>query len=997
MKRRKSIILAVFLMCLPLGLRAQFQVSGNDAASVRYNQIKGRNFRMIYPKDCDSLALEYIKALEYFRPRVAPSIGMVSGQFQSRPLDVILYTRNAYSNGMVSWTPNRVELYSVPQWSSPSAMPWTTMLAVHEGRHAAQMQMGYRRFWRPFRYILGQLVPGAVNIYPGHLLLEGDAVVAETGLTKAGRGREANFLMRYFYSFDHGDFRSYPTWLLGSYYRPAPDHYALGYAMISGARTRYKAPYFMADYMDYIARRPYDPWPLRHALRRTSGVAGFKRNFRDVMDQHFQAWAADTLSRAPFDRTRKLSQPKGYMAQRSSIAVLDDSTLFYVEKDIYHNPSIIRLSLDSEGGKKARRVCGIASFTGHLEIDRTAGKLYWNEVERDVRWAQRNTSVIRELDIATGKQRVVLRPEKGANLVNVKVVGEGRLAAVEYLENGRENVALIDAGAGAVTSRIPVPSGMQLLFLCDVDGVLYATGIVAEGMGIWKESGGKWENVLEAIPAQIQSMDGMGGDLHFSCDRSGVMEYYRLDVHSGALARLTSNKYGAQDFRSTPGGAVLSSQMDAKGSSIVLTRAEDLHEKDVEWGQCHSYAVADEISRQEDTLRFSQRLALPRKLDMSSQTEFPQSERYRRAAHGIRIHSWAPLYVNQDILDDVTSVLNKNVANPGAMVWLQNSRSTLYGQVGYQAARAADGKWNHSAHMVLTYTGLYPVFEFGLHINERKAEEYNKLYFVFPGSKLGDSWIFTRRERKAPYVSASLRTYIPLQWNRGQWSFGFIPEASVRYNNDSRDGLHTFLFNAGMRTYAMLPTPSAAVYPRWGVGAELKWLDPYTYAYLYGYLPGIGWGQGLRLSALYQWSSRLSTSEIYLGGRANIMPDGFNILLASYLCEGLKLSAEYAIPFPMGDWHIGSAFMCKRGIVTPSFDYSCAVSHKQQQLFDKFVTGGNLYAAGISFELEFGAFLWMRTPVRLGVRYKRLEGDIPSTSGMNRNSINAIFNITLPN
>lgn len=959
-------------MCAYSVAHAQFSVSENDPFSVRWQQISTPNFRIIYPEGCDSLARVYLSELEKYRPRVANSIGMVSGQFQSRPLDVVLHTRNAASNGMVSWTPSRMEMNTVPCWNEASALPWTSTLAVHEGRHAAQMQFGYRRVFRPFRYIAGQIVPGAVCAYPGSLLLEGDAVVAETALSNSGRGRQAQFLQRYIYSWDNGDYRNYSKWRFGSYYNPAPDNYALGYAMISAVRTKYDAPYFMAEYLDYVGRRPYDPWPLRHNLRRVTGRK-FKESFGELMDLHYQVWAADTLRRAPFMHSELLLHEKGNSGQTycSNIAGQNDTLDIMVKKDSYHLPAIYSVDYNRGSMEKLRE---LPSYVGFIDVIREKGIVIWNEVHRNPRWGQQRVSVLKEYNIKTRRSRVI-RHE--GSMANPAVIDENTVAVIEYEPDGGENICMIDIDSGMETGRLPLPDGYQAFDIACVDSHIYVAATTEQGMGIWRYDG--WEPVLPPVPVQITTFESLDSRLLFQSDHNGVMEFYCYDTASGALERISNTKYGGEDFYLQDDGDLVFTQINPKGNEVRITRAADVPHIPVDWNAFYRYPVADRLSAQEDTLHFDQRLRRPRHADMSVQTEYEGPKPYRKLLHGLRFHSWAPVYVNQDIIDNISSANVLNVARLGATAWFQNSTSTLSGYIGYKAAPDADRKWFHSAHMNITCKGMYPVFEFQLHVNESERNTYRRVFYKFPGHDYKWAWkmYYGEKDGYVPYVSASLRSYIPLQWNEGVWYFGAVPQIGVSYNNDVLDGRrYNFIFNAGARAYAVQGNPEAAVYPRWGLGAELRWLDPYAFVFAYGYVPGICCGQGIRLSALYQRETPWKSSVLYRGGMSSLLPRGFEAAQSSLYGEGCKLTFDYAVPFYMGDWNIGSAFMCKRGIITPFFDWSSIMEHRQSQLLDAYRGGGSLYSAGFVFELEFGSFFWIKVPVTAGLFYAYNGGSL---------------------
>ena len=150
MKRRLFTILAL-LSCINAG--AQFYSAGDDPGGARWRSISSDHFRIIYPAGSDSLALRYGMELERWRLPLDGSIGYTPNGLYRRPLPVILHSFSATSNGAVTWAPRRMDLYTSPDATSPEPMPWITELAVHESRHAAQMQFGrrcirVRRCWR---------------------------------------------------------------------------------------------------------------------------------------------------------------------------------------------------------------------------------------------------------------------------------------------------------------------------------------------------------------------------------------------------------------------------------------------------------------------------------------------------------------------------------------------------------------------------------------------------------------------------------------------------------------------------------------------------------------------------------------------------------------------------------------------------------------------------------------------------------------------------------
>ena len=231
---RKIFLLIFALLIMPAGLSAQFYVTGDDPGKLKWNVIDTDNYSIIYPGGADSLARNYGYKLEKFRVPVSRTTGYLGGGPGKLRMPVVLHTYNT-SNGSVSWAPKRMDFFTIPSAYAPEALPWSTMLAVHESRHVTQMQFGMTAAQKPFGWFLGEMWNILASLlYPGLSNIEGDAVIAETALTLSGRGRTADFLNYYKVAFDNGDFRRWDQWRLGSQRRYAPDHYALGYLTIGG-------------------------------------------------------------------------------------------------------------------------------------------------------------------------------------------------------------------------------------------------------------------------------------------------------------------------------------------------------------------------------------------------------------------------------------------------------------------------------------------------------------------------------------------------------------------------------------------------------------------------------------------------------------------------------------------------------------------------------------------------------------------------------------------
>lgn len=998
MKMKKTLLVISMAVLSAVCARAQFSLSANDPASLRWNTLSGQKYKIVYPQGLDSLAFEYSSMLEWQNHFVGNSLGMAPGQFQKKPLPVVFHSLCALSNGVVTWAPRRMELVTIPQWHNPSAMPWIYDLTIHENRHAAQMQFGYKHVFKPFGWLFGEMFPGALaGLYPGKLLLEGDAVVAETGLSNDGRGRNASFLGYYYYSFDNGQWRNWMRWRLGSYYRYTPDHYAFGYLILSGIRTKYDAPLFMADYFDYVSRRPYNPYPFRTVLKKTSGKR-FKESYPEILRYHYDTWAADTTARKPYMSWRPVTNSR-IQTEYGNPNNTPDGKFLFVKEDIYHAPALVEI--DSVGHE--RRLFGVSSAIDKINYDDTDSTLVWSEILKDPRWGQKQKSVIKTYDFKTKNVRQITR---NGVLIYPAEFNKVCLAAIRYENSGGSTIVFVGKAGGDIIEEWKVPPFIQPVDLTTIDNTIYVAAVAEGGFGIWKLNKNadftcSAEEILTPTPIQVGSLESDNGDLTFESDWDGTWEFFRMNLETKKLYRVTSSKHGGNDYSLCEDGSICWTKPSLNGNQVVYTSAAELVPKEINWEDHHHYPIAEKLSAQENELASK---------DTPSHQDIRESSRPTRkgASSAIvpKFHSWAPAWIDYDAVSAMSYENLPHLASPGIMGFFQNDLSTVGGYMGYQAKPEFDKNGNlsfrHGGHINLTYRGLYPVFEAKVDFNDRGKIEYRQVtQRDTVDNKVYKTTKIKPEQCSKPSVRFSLSTYIPWSWSSGGTLVGLIPNASITYSNDAYyDEYGTehlgILLSAGLRAYVMQRTPSACVYPRWGIGGEAKYAGTLAYLYAYGYLPGIA-GGGFKVTALSQ--TVVNPKSIFIGAHANMLPRGY-VDFNGYLYGGKKFTIDYAAPFYMGDWNIGTAFYCTRGIITPHFDYSIPTYEKV----------GGLYSVGATLEFEFGAAFWIRTPMTFGLTYSYNSGPgyypliqeakattNPTILNHFRHYIGAVFNIELPN
>ena len=1012
---RHIITLTAFL--LPFISSAQFYVTGDDPGRLKWYSIETDNFKVIYPEGTDSLARVYAEKIEKFRIPVSLTTGYISGQGDGRKMPVVMHAYNA-ANGSVAWAPKRMDLFTLPSAYDPEPMPWSTMLSVHESRHVTQMQFGMTRAQKPFNWVFGEMWNILVSlVYPGISNMEGDAVITETAWTSSGRGRTADFLNYYWVAFDNGDFRNWNRWRFVSQVNNAPNYYSLGYLTIGGFRYLYDCPEYMNAAYNLAASRPYRLLAFRRTAEKLTGKK-FNDAFKEVCDTMYTLWKADADARKPYIPSEQVSADTRFYTEYKNNTIAGND-IYAIKKGHINTPVLVRI--DSTG--KETRISSFASDAGRMQWDPSSKRLYWSETSTDKRWSLQTKSRIRYIEEGSGRKRTVRNPD----LLYNPALSDSRISATRYQQNGKSFIEIIDSNTGKTIESIQAPDSLQLLESVWIGEDIYATAISDKGYGIYRTS--DWETILAPQPVKIKDFYVWNDELIFTCDRTGVNELYHLDPSTGNLTQKTSTRYGAEDFQYKGDWLYYSSQA-LDGKKIYRTPVDSLMNRSVNFSDIHHYHIAEAVTAQEKAI------ALEKEAETDKKVTVSDPQRYGKFRNAFNLHSWAPVHVNVDNIMNMSFDQIWQAASLGATGIFQNRLSTAVGEIGYSAHKDPynPAKWRHSGHARFTYSGFYPIIEATVNFNDRAARQYNAYAYIFPDGKA--SMEISSRELSTPYIEGILSTYIPFNFSSGGWYKGLIPKLTYRIGNDKfntglavmqmeeqgildQDGEYTSGYNpvfishtagkntfrhsltGSLRGYTMLGTASSAVYPKWGIGAEIGasgslesslYLSPMGYFYLYGYVPGILAEQGLKLTLMTQ--QKLRSDAVFGQPIVSVLPRGLssNASLASWISirnsNITKITLDYAVPIFIGDLSIGGPFFAiKRLLVSPHFDYS-------------FIADKGLFSVGGNIILDMHSILRFGWPCSFGVTMSYNGGpawnSIATDSGitLDRFHIGPTFNVS---
>ncbi len=958
------------MMLLSTTAEGQFYLTGEEPSGVKWSVIKSDNYKVIYPREDDSIAQRYLNLLELYRPYV-----MAGVLAEPRPIPVILHPFSVQSNGMVTWAPKRVELYTMPPANNGYPQNWDEQLILHESRHIGQMNAFTKGLFKPLNWLLGEQITGlGCGVYGSRWMFEGDAVVAETELSESGRGRSASFLEYYRASALSGEFRDWCKWRYGSNKKFTPSVYPLGYVMVSAGRGISGDYCYTGKILDYYVRHFYNP-NVQNAAHKA--LTGYKmRHLAQVaFEYHTKWWAEDDANRGDFTLYDEFPVRKnGYYKKYGKQVVVGKDSIVAVKYSYDAPTSLVMLSSTGEflkenpnGEKKLRP---FSASTGNLQY--AAGKIFYTESVEDERWGMASYNDLFSYEMDSGK---ITRCTKGKSYNNPALsITADSLSVIEYPYRGGSNLVVLDTDdPEKVLLSVPAPDGGQLTESVWMGNELYALAITGNGLGLFsldisklqEYSDGKeiphlWKRVINEQQSIIQALGCSNDRLYFESDMDGVNNIYSFDPSNGHLSRLTNVRFAAHNPKIAQ-DKLYYTVLEVSGEYPVYTEVDvvskerDLFFKNGEIKNRYEYQVANMLQSQAKEYFRNDSL-----LPDSSPDSFVryESKPYRKLPHLFRVHSWAPVYYNVDKIMQMSFDHLYDAVSVGTTIYSQNTLGTAVGMLGYSYRKGF-----HAGHASFEYRGWYPVFKVEAHYNSESRMQYR---VIDAGTVLVDM-----QDTGKPLFELIARSYLPLYFNSRGWQRGFIPQILWKYDNNlfysqrKERYVKRHQLNYAVQYYQMRPVATAAIFPRWGVNVALSGaLSPggaenfgsVVAMNTYAYLPGIDLKHGLRIGIAYQ-KQMTDNKYFYLENLVG-MPRGCE---THYCDEFYKVSADYAVPINFTGLNLGFVGYFKRMQIIPFADYANLKSKNGVTHLTSF--GTDLLMDGFLFKIG--------VPISIGVRYAR--------------------------
>lgn len=540
---KKNLPLFYVLLCGLIASSAYAQtqeILSNNPASLKWYQVNTTHFRVLYPEGFDVQAQRVANTLEHLHDAEASTM-----ESDPRKISVLLQNQSSQSNGFVSMLPRRSEFYTMaPQdYNFVGTNDWLNLLSSHEYRHIVQYQHATRGFNKLVYYLFGSpTFAGFSQVAAPPWFFEGDAVATETAFTPAGRGRIPNFALVFKTNLMEGRTFNYHKQHLRSYKNFIPDHYVLGYHMISYLRRKTKDPEIWGKITARSWDVPFIPFAFSNAIKHETGMY-VTDLYNDMAANLKKEWQAeiDQLQLTPFEKInhRMGKAYTDYLYPQPQ----EDGSVLVMKKGIGDIEQFVTLK---DGQEKKVFTPGFVNDAGMLSAH--SNIIVWNEYGYNPRWRVKNFSLVKLYDRHVNKVRIVGGRHDRLGSAALSPTGD-KIVAIRS-DNSYKNTVLI----------YEFFTGKAIQEFSDPDNSFYA-------MPRWSDDGrkiamlkttrqGKTISILDVASNTVEdifppSHENFGHPvlldhyLFFNSPVSGIDNIYAYDLQAKKRYQVTSSKYGA--------------------------------------------------------------------------------------------------------------------------------------------------------------------------------------------------------------------------------------------------------------------------------------------------------------------------------------------------------------------------------------------------------------------------------------------------------------------
>lgn len=652
--------------------------------NLKWKQVKTPNFNVIFPTGFEVQAMRMANTLEHIRIPESKTLGGAP-----RKVSVVLQNQSAVSNGFVSITPRRSEFFAMPSqnYNFQGTLDWLDLLATHEYRHIVQFNQANRGFNRALYYLFGANTLAAMSyVAVPQWFWEGDAVVTETEFTKSGRGRIPHFDLLFRTNLQEGRTFNYNKQFLRSYKHNIPDHYVLGYHMVSYLRKRTGSE----ESWDNITRRawsvPFMPFTFSSAIKKESGLY-VKDLYAELARDMQKEWQAKQqgkqfTSSEPIHKRRNTAYTDYKFPQ-----VVGVDSVVAIKSGI---GDVEELTLLTSGNEKKLLTLGPYNQTGMLSA--ATGRIVWNEYRFDPRWRVKTFSVIVAYDLKTKLRKQITFKSRYAS-ASLSPDGQ-QIATVQTGTDYQTNLVVLDYETGDVIKTFENPDNdfisMPRWSKGGKEIIALATNKKGKMLIEYSVESGVRKNLTQPSDENIGHPVPAGNYVFYNAPVDGIDNIFAWDDSTGNRYQVTQSRYGAYNPEVSADGKYLYyNEQGRDGFDVVRTTLNN-----TDWNEA---GAREEVLVSEE------------KTDLLA--DVPQAtyevKKYSRATHLLNPYSWGA-YVDNTLTQVDVGISSRDVL------------STMSLNAGYLFdINERTGSWRAG----LSYQGAYPILDVNFSRSNRSIDE----------------------------------------------------------------------------------------------------------------------------------------------------------------------------------------------------------------------------------------------------------------------------------
>jgi len=700
---RFLVVVWIFLIGAIRVACAQSSLVLENNPPLKWYQINTPNFKIIYPAGFEAQANRMANTMEHIRVPEAATLGSLP-----KKIPLILQNQSSFSNAFVSITPRRSEFYTMPSqnYNFIGNNDWMNLLAAHEYRHIVQFQHAKRGINKALYYLFGNntlAVMSYVSAPPW--FWEGDAVVTETAFTSSGRGRIPYFNLVFRTNLLEGRSFNYNKQFLRSYKHNIPDHYVLGYNMVSYLRDKTNDPQIWEKITNRAWRGSILPFTFSNAIKKEYGLH-VKDLYAEMAGELHRQWQAqiDSLSLTPFQQvnTRTSNVYTDYFYPHE----LEDGSILVMRSGIGNIEELVKIK---DGTERKVYTPGMINSSGMLSIANS--RVVWNEYRYDPRWRVRTYSVIMGYDIEDKKERVI---STNSRYASAAISPDGyKVATIESTTDYQTRLVVLDYFSGKILKEFEnADNDFLSMPHWDSDNTrIYAlsTRENEKAIVMFDLSSGNIQRLTDYTNENIGYPVPAGDYILFNSPRSGIDNIYALHKETGKRFQITNSKYGAYNASISKDGKLLYyNEQGRDGMDVVKIPFQPQDWKEVSTSVEQPGLFFTKLTNQENHADLF--LTVP-------EEKFTPG-RYSRFTNMFNPYSWG-MYFNNDLTKADIGISSQDIL------------STTRLDAGYTFdIYERTGAW----HAGISYQGFYPIIDANFTYGNRSVNEGDLPYEkIIPG------------------------------------------------------------------------------------------------------------------------------------------------------------------------------------------------------------------------------------------------------------------------